>query len=239
LIAGALSAFVLCSGCAKNKIELQTVEIIPEKGLKKDDNINIDIVINETVVKVAPIFVHGEGSGALGCIVVAPPVFISEKEAMELIVSEFKKAGLIVETEAVDKKIQFKAKQIAVSCISEEERDEMDLVDVEFNFDGYDKSKNFIFEYVAKKDYEKFAVDLEGCSVSEFDTKRAAEILRSEIIKKGESNGVVFYDPIVKIDSEGYSDDEELEKVRDKAKDLLTAQVSDFLIWAENEGLIK
>ena len=45
---------------------------------------------------VAPIFVHGEGRGAVGCVVVNPPVFLSEQDAMQVIREELKKAGVVL-----------------------------------------------------------------------------------------------------------------------------------------------
>ena len=43
---------------------------------------------------VAPIFVHGEGRGAVGCVVVNPPVFLSEQDAMQVIREQLRKAGV-------------------------------------------------------------------------------------------------------------------------------------------------
>lgn len=43
---------------------------------------------------VAPIFVHGEGRGATGCVVIAPPVFLSEEEALQVIKEELAQAGI-------------------------------------------------------------------------------------------------------------------------------------------------
>jgi hypothetical protein len=43
---------------------------------------------------VAPLFEHGEGRGATGCIVVSPPVFLSEEEAMQIIREELGKHGI-------------------------------------------------------------------------------------------------------------------------------------------------
>ena len=37
---------------------------------------------------VAPVFEHGKGRGIAGCIVVAPPVFLSEEEALQVISEE-------------------------------------------------------------------------------------------------------------------------------------------------------
>jgi hypothetical protein len=50
-------------------------------------------VINEPAV-VAPIFVHGPGRGAVGCVVVNPPVFLYEQDAMQVIREELRKSGV-------------------------------------------------------------------------------------------------------------------------------------------------
>jgi hypothetical protein len=49
---------------------------------------------NPGLAAVAPIFDHGEGRGATGCIVVAPPVFLSEEEALQVIQEEMAKGGV-------------------------------------------------------------------------------------------------------------------------------------------------
>ncbi len=46
------------------------------------------------VAIVAPIFVHGEGREATGCIVMSPPVFLSEEEALLVIWEELAKSGV-------------------------------------------------------------------------------------------------------------------------------------------------
>ncbi|HBO43451.1 MAG TPA: hypothetical protein DD670_05880, partial [Planctomycetaceae bacterium] len=55
-------------------------------------------VLSETspprVGVVAPVFEHGEGSGSTGCIVMTPPVFLSEEEAMQIIKDELAKHGI-------------------------------------------------------------------------------------------------------------------------------------------------
>ena len=43
---------------------------------------------------VAPIFQHGEGRGATGCIVMSPPVFLSEEEALQVIREEMAAKGV-------------------------------------------------------------------------------------------------------------------------------------------------
>jgi hypothetical protein len=47
-----------------------------------------------TAAVVAPIFEHGEGRGATGCVVTSPPVFLSEEEALQVIREELAKRGV-------------------------------------------------------------------------------------------------------------------------------------------------
>lgn len=42
----------------------------------------------------APIFEHGKGRSAVGCEVINPPVFLSEQDAMQVILEELKKVGI-------------------------------------------------------------------------------------------------------------------------------------------------
>lgn len=49
---------------------------------------------DKPTLRVAPIFEHGEGQGAFGCVAIAPPVFLTEAEAREVIEDEAKKAGV-------------------------------------------------------------------------------------------------------------------------------------------------
>ncbi|XHR27970.1 MAG: hypothetical protein ACFUZC_18825 [Chthoniobacteraceae bacterium] len=49
---------------------------------------------DKPALRVAPLFAHGKGQGAFGCVVVTPPVFLTEAEAREVIEEEAKKAGV-------------------------------------------------------------------------------------------------------------------------------------------------
>ncbi len=50
---------------------------------------------------VAPIFAHGDGRGATGCVVLVPPEFLSEEEAHQVIRDELSRAGLALADENV------------------------------------------------------------------------------------------------------------------------------------------
>jgi hypothetical protein len=258
VLAGALSVFLL-SGCKNESLTNSKkadfdyiIDFIKSKINNADEQTNIS-------TKVAPIFVHGDGSGAIGCIVMAFPVFISESEARDIIFGELKKENILIDT-ADCPTIKFKADPIANSCFGSENV-RATMANITLKLDGYDKSLNFVVEYVSEKDYDLFT-SKDGCwsSVQRIDTKRTAEIIRNKLEKNGLYNAVVFYDPI---ESEDYSDndfivepkeakinpDEEknVEKTKknkklspkERSKIQLIAQVADFITWAKKEGLIK
>jgi len=53
------------------------------------------------VAVVAPIFQHGDGRGATGCIVMSPPVFLSEEEALQVVREDLAAKGVQLGTNKV------------------------------------------------------------------------------------------------------------------------------------------
>jgi hypothetical protein len=58
-------------------------------------------VDKEAGVSVAPIFEHGTGRGATGCVVLVPPAFLSEEEGMQVIREVLAKHGVTLKSSAV------------------------------------------------------------------------------------------------------------------------------------------
>lgn len=190
-------------------------------------------------VKIAPIFAHGDGSGATGCIVMSPPVFISEDEAREIIFNALSAEGIAFDTTDCPV-IKFKALPIANDCFGDNDTTNVPDVNVEFRMDGYNKELNLAIQYVSADDYYKFRSD-DGCwsSVQGFDTKRAAEIIRKELNANGKTNTVVFYDPMPSVnfeDNEGWEKSQK--EAKKKASKQLLAQVTDFIKWIKKENFI-
>lgn len=191
-------------------------------------------------VKIAPIFAHGDGSGATGCIVMSPPVFISEDEAKSIIFKAFDAEGIKFDT--IDcPKIKFTAAPIANDCFGDEDTTKISAANVELKMDGYNKELNLAIQFVSRNDYFKFRSD-DGCwsSVQGYNTKKAAEIIREELIANGKTNTAVFYDPITSIDFERNKNWKKNQKeAKEEAAKLLLAQVDDFIKWIKNENIIK
>jgi hypothetical protein len=95
-ISGAMALLVPLSGCDRNPAgpagppssqQAQRQDPKTPKTTAKPKT-------NREALTVAPIFEHGTGRGATGCIVTAPPVFLSEEEALTIIKEELSKSGI-------------------------------------------------------------------------------------------------------------------------------------------------
>ena len=235
-----LATFILC-GCG-NQNSAQRVKpatVVVSKDINKDKHAAIQSVKHDPV-KVARIFSHGDGTGAIGCEVMSPPVFISEDEARKIIFTALKKENLIFSTTNTPV-LKFEAPPIANDCYFDRQKKNVKKAKVEINMDGYNKQYNLAIEYVSVDDFKKFKND-DGCeSTAEgFNTKGAAELIMNELMSRGTTNAVVFYDPMPRIDFMSYG----MHGVNDKsvnklAREQLLAQVKDFIDWIKKEGIIK
>lgn len=109
-------------------------------------------------------------------------------------------------------------------------------------FDGYNSDLNFVVEYVSLNDTEfEDNEDDFICSVSSHNLRSIAEKLQKQIKKEGKLNAVVFYDPVANVaieDRENLSWDEMEVKGKEKSKELLIQQVTDFIVWLKKEKLL-
>lgn len=238
-VATSLATFILFGTTRSNLLANKAgIEILENSSSDFKDQTKDEI---KDSIKIAPIFAHGDGSGAIGCIVMSPPVFISEDEARSIIFNALEVEGIKFDTKDCPE-IKFKSFPIANDCYSEDKNTEKAPdANVELKMDGYNKELNLAIQFVSGDDYFKFRSD-DGCmsSIQGYDTKKAAEIIRKELIANGKTNTVVFYDPITTIDFERDDNWKICQEVaKEEAKKLLLAQVEDFIEWIKNEKIIK
>jgi hypothetical protein len=132
-----------------------------------------------------PFFEHGNGRGSYGCESVAPPVFLSEDEAAQVIREEAVKAGV---TFSGVKSIEgeFPATNLYGDKSMKDATWDGTLV-----LDGYDKTLGIGFEFISQKDVEDWKKTGNMMStVSTYDMKDTAQRL-SGCVK----DVAVFYDP--------------------------------------------
>ena len=184
-----------------------------------------------------PVFEHGSGRGSYGCSSVAPPVFLSEEEAQQ-----------VIREEAAIKGIDFSGVKTVEGTFPATNLYEGKALkdatwDGELELDGYDKELGFGFEFISQKDVADWQV--EGnilSSVESYDMKGTAERLAASL-----QNTAVFYDPgenwedfewkASEADYESYIEQFTAEQKAEMTENL-REQVRDFLAWLAAEGVI-
>lgn len=203
------------------------------KDTREDEDDDDDLRVS------VPFFAHGEGRGSYGCIMVAPAVYLSEEEAIQIIKEEAVAKGVRFDEPKTIRGMHFPATNLFSGD------DEYETWNGSLELDGYDSDLEIGFEYVSESDINDWAKETDyWCSVNTYDMKGTAERL-SEVVE----NTAVFYDPgsdpsAFHIDREAdsgtiekYFEQYESEQ-KERIEEDLRAQVRDFLDWLAAEGII-
>jgi len=195
-------------------------------------------------IRVAPLFEHGDGRGAFGCVMVTPPAFISEAEALAVINEIAKEYGL----EFSDAGARFSnVLRPATELSSPDDTTRLPRAEVYITLtaDFCDDNKGIAIEYVSIDDVREWSVRPSGISFEWFDTKDAAEqlseALEDALPADGSFAAGVLYDPCDSYPSENRINGDR-EKAARKARELseadLKAQAEDFFKWLKSQGII-
>jgi hypothetical protein len=203
---------------------------------------------------VAPIFEHGEGRGVDGCVAIAPPVFLSEEEAMQIIAEELSRA-----------KIDVSKRDIALSGVTIPLREwafgkeggklEWQIREVRgevlpLEVDILDDEHNVAVEFVSHSDYYKVGGARENSTIEQYAFKEVAGYIARQASKKGKGVRIgIFYDPLTPYNPKAVYEEKDLELLKQKfeelrtsarteSKRLLRLQVKDFIDWLKGQGVI-
>jgi hypothetical protein len=218
------------------------------------------------VAIVAPVFEHGKGRGATGCIVVSPPVFLSEEEALQVIREEMAAKGVTLgnnQTEVPGVSVQTPYEP-GVKSTPEP-----------FKASAADAKKGVFVEFIGRRqarrwERERWLVDKDssglGGTVQFYNMPKTAAYVVKRVEREA-TNKVyfgTFYDPMARPDDVGQKPaaqqpsgqtngwkDLKSEKGRltgrwsgaaeplwKESRRLLRLQVQDFLKWLEAQGAI-
>ncbi len=206
---------------------------------------------------VAPIFGHGEGRGAVGCVVVAPPVFLSEEEAWQVINEELAKRGV----ELPDARVELRGVQIPHRMETYSVKDgklEEKMTETKgsagtFSVDRANAQKHLAVEFISQREYSKAGGLSSMSTVQSYDFRQTARRLAEDIGKQAKDKVYfgVLYDPLASSAAEEFK--KKQPKTREEwqgyikarqqegtteSKRLLRMQVQDFLKWLEAQGAI-
>jgi len=193
---------------------------------------------------VAPIFEHGEGRGAWGCVVVSPPIFLSEEEALQVIREELAAHGVTLsERDVRVEGVSFPAREIQWD---EDEDGELQLKVTEsgrgglgFDVDARDPDRGISVEFVSQDDYFALGGPVSSSTVQTYDLREVTGDLRRAMEKSGKAGRYfgVFYDPM-KSRYDWDREEEELLESKEASLRLLREQVKGFVDWLKAQGAI-
>ena len=180
-----------------------------------------------------PIFAHGTGRSSYGCMSVAPPVFLSEEEAMQVIAEECAAQGIDISGQKTISGT-FPATSTLPVAISDSDSDK--TYTGELQLDGYSEDLGIGVEFVSTDDIKDWRSNPRSIStVDEYDLKGTAQRLVDCT-----DNVAVFYDPTADDynDFTGSNEESYVESSREKSLEELREQVRDFLQWLKGQGVI-
>lgn len=200
--------------------------------------------------RVAPIFQHGDGRGAFGCEMVAPPTFLSEAEARQVIVEEAKRMGIFFEPETRTLKGVtppiFDEYGRLLAADEAEPRQPAPRIKP----DGADRRRKVSYIFVSESDlltWQRDTGSKEPVKYS-YNLKQAAQLLGERVCLSQPQEFVgVLYDPVawapfprgLSGQAEWQTARQEHEvKSRQLSLDQLRAQVRDFIKWLKAQGVI-
>lgn len=205
------------------------------------------------MINVAPLFVHGEGRGSCGCLMVAPPVFLSEDEALVVINEVAKDYGLEFTSGGAPEFNNVLQPQTNLSPLNDEgsiSTTSTEMITLKTDF--VDNSNNIAIEYVSKDDVILWGKPSDA-SVDVYETKDAADQL-SDSLEKAAGFGYtagVMYDPCETYGPENLLGQEEWDqekwnaawkeaeaKAREMSEEQLRKQAKDFFEWLKSQGVI-
>ncbi len=165
---------------------------------------------------VAPIFEHGDGRAVDGCVVVSPPVFLSEEEAMRVIAEEMKKHGVTLSARntpwdvmipppdfgspALCFQNESQYEKLLKFMAAKKSRGDMDKAWEEYKeaeplcLDGLDQEHKVAVEFVSHRQYPWPYI---GSSVGEYRLKHSANALAKYVSERSKKEVYfgTFYDP--------------------------------------------
>lgn len=243
IVAGTIAAFFL-SGCSSDnqgstpRSGLHSVITVQPGGEAEQQEEPSPKAFD--LPQVAPLFLHGDGTGATGCVMIAPPVFLTEAEACTLVCGMLKDAGLDLDVRnKTVNQVVFNKSPFPWDTLSSPTA-------VPLVLDAYSTGSNLGFEFVSIDDYFDLGGAPSGSTVQSYDVKERAQALRDSLEKSGTINAGVFYDPMpwysIPIDSLWKMTPEEqqaqYQKLRDESISLLRLQVDDFIAWLRQQGIL-
>ena len=213
---------------------------------------------SEGKIVVAPLFEHGKGHGATGCMAISPPVFLSEDEAMQVIREELAKYGVVLKATGPLKNVRIPGRELEYKEVDDGKGGKTTTREIEevgsgpFKPTGLDAKKKVAVALVSHDNYAEMGGPLDTSTAQSYNFKGTVEWLATKL--KGQGDEPIFlgllYDPAapqIWPDMRGKRTDRERNEAFRKAEEqskvvarkLLREQVDDFAAWLKKQKVIE
>jgi len=184
---------------------------------------------------VAPVFIHGDGRGATGCVVIGAPVFLSENEAMEIVLAELQRAGLSFDDrDHLVPGMEWDEPLLRTGFFAARHRP-APSAKKPYTVELYDTHNQLAVKIITAGNYHLSGGAFDGSSVADWDLLALAQKTVERLQASATVNAVVFYDPL----QHGGSFGDDRENGIARAREQLRAQVHDFLGWLKSRKIVQ
>lgn len=241
------------TGAASIALALHFAGLGAEPGPKPDTPaVKGQAQARRTGAMVAPVFEHGSGRGAIGCVVVSPPVFLAEDEAMAVLREELGKHGVRFSRQHVAlMDVVIPRRVLGWRDVDGQFREEVKESKEKGNtlvLDQVDEEKKIAIEFVSRQDYGVLGGPQGTSTVSSYNMLGVARSVATQV-KKDARESIklgIFYDPLCQYQTDAVTKEEwekdhraAWDKARAasvaKSKDLLRRQAQDFVNWLKEQ----
>jgi hypothetical protein len=195
---------------------------------------------------VAPVFQHGEGRGAVGCMAITAPSFMSEADALQTIQEELARVGVHTSAHGVEwVEVVVPHRREVGRRIEEVPGRARPLV-----VDGVDARRAIAFTFVSRSRYYELGGAQGDSTVQGYDMPEVARYVAGKVRDQRRAPGAfgVFYDPVpreprlteedLRALKHATTREAAMRAVSGPARRLLREQVKDFVDWLKAQGAI-
>ena len=191
---------------------------------------------------------------------VAPPVFLSEEEGIQILREELAKHGIQLKAGGTLEGVLVPARGVKIEAVDKgggKRELKGSVVEVPdkakpLKLSGIDSEKNIAVEFVSNEDYCDLGGTSSESTVQVFDFKEVAEYVAANVKKQGKDRVFfgVFYDPRPRTPpTKPFKQGDEIEwsaaqrrrmeEGKDDSKKLLRQQAQDFVAWLREQKAIQ
>jgi len=185
----------------------------------------------------AVVFEGGEGRGSVGCVAIAPPVFLTEQEALQTIGDELSRAGLTLGPGGAT------VPDVRLPLYEQCGPQTGLAAPASFELDASVQGRAIALEVLTSSDLDAMWDPSSGCSVQSYRFLEAAREIARQMGRPQNLLVGVFYDPATRycrgsFRPQGLTCESSEAAARGKSQDDLRAQVRQFIGFLRSSGAI-